>query len=119
MDAPIQPVVITQEAAKRFRAMLNETGNEAFRFGIKGGGCSGFQYFLEFEKLENIEDGDEVATAGDVKVIVDDMSILYVLGTTIDWVEDIMGSHFSFKSPMEKSSCGCGTSVNFKVNESH
>lgn len=106
---------ITPSANKRFIEMLEASGEEAFRFGIKGGGCSGFQYFLEFAKLENADPDDEVVDTGDVKVFVDGASLMYVLGTEIDWVEDMMGSHFSFKSPLQKSSCGCGTSVNFEI----
>lgn len=106
-------IIITESANNRFKEMLAASGEEAFRFGVKGGGCSGFQFFLEFDKLENVERLDEVVDTGDVKVIVDAMSITYILGTTIDWVDDMMGSHFTFNAPNQASSCGCKQSVNF------
>ena len=110
-----EPIILTESAKLHFKEMLFSANEEAIRFGIKGGGCSGFTFFLEFDKLENKSTLDELLDTGDLKIIIDATSMTYIVGTTIDWVEDMMGSHFSFSAPNQSSQCGCGTSVNFKV----
>ena len=112
-----EPITITETAETRFADMIKNSDKNAIRFGIKGGGCSGFQFYLDFDNVENKADDDELLDRGDVKVIVDGCAMMYIVGTTIDWVEDIMGSHFSFKAPQQKAMCGCGTSVSFKVKD--
>ena len=111
----MDPIIVTDSAVKKFEQMLQANSREAIRFGIKSGGCSGFSYYLEFDELSNLGNNDELINKGNVKLIVDGVSLLYIFGTTIDWVEDIMGSHFSFNSPQQASSCGCGHSVSFKA----
>ncbi len=112
----MEPVIVTETAKNRFKVMLDSTNNVAIRFGIKGGGCSGFSYYLDFDHVDNADATDEIVQLDNgVIVIVDGASVMYILGTTIDWVEDIMGSHFTFKSPAQTSSCGCGSSVSFNV----
>ena len=78
------------------RRPAKENEKEALRFGIKSGGCSGFTYFLDFAELNEIEEGDQVYESDNVKIIIDKASLLYILGTEIDWKSDLMGSYFSF-----------------------
>jgi iron-sulfur cluster assembly accessory protein len=111
----MEPVILTETAKNRIAAMLTESNQEAVRFGIKGGGCSGFTYFLEFDALANKAEDDELLSEDGINIIVDGAGILYLLGTEIDWVSDLMGAYFRFKSPQASSSCGCGHSVNFKL----
>lgn len=113
-----EPIIVTNSAKKRFKNILASSNEEAIRFGIKGGGCSGFQFFLEFDKLDNKEPLDEIVKIDDLAIIVDALSMTYIVGTTIDWVEDIMGSHFMFNSPNQSSQCGCGESISFAIPKS-
>jgi len=78
------------------------------RVQVVGGGCSGFQYHMGFEKQEN--SGDEVLEMSGFKVFVDRGSSMYLDGTEIDWVEALTGSGFKFNNPNVKSTCGCGES---------
>ena len=78
------------------------------RVQVVGGGCSGFQYHMGFEKQEN--SGDEILDMGGFKVFVDRGSSMYLDGTEIDWVEALTGSGFKFNNPNVKSTCGCGES---------
>jgi iron-sulfur cluster assembly accessory protein len=111
----MKPVILTETAKNRITTMLNENRQEAIRFGIKGGGCSGFTYFLEFDSLASKAGDDELLTEDGINIIIDGAGLLYILGTEIDWVSDLMGAYFRFNSPQASSSCGCGHSVNFKV----
>jgi len=77
-------------------------------FYIKSGGCNGFEY--KFKPIQKITDHKNIFIEDDLTIEVCNKSLLYVLGTEIDWKEDIMGSYFSFKNPVSKMSCGCGTS---------
>ena len=75
---------------------------------VQGGGCSGFQYGFTFDSDKN-EDDFEIE-AGQTQVLVDSMSMQYVQGATIDYVEDLMGAQFKIKNPNATGSCGCGSS---------
>jgi len=83
------------------------------RTGIKGGGCSGYTHDLFFEEEENVNDTDHVFEFGEIKVVVDMMSMTYIEGSIIDYVDGLMGAGFKFINPKAKSTCGCGSS--FKV----
>lgn len=109
------PVIITDSAYAQLKQLMSSSNEEVIRFGVRSGGCSGFTFFLEFNKLANITDYDELVNLGDVKLVVDNASLIYIIGTTIDWVEDIMGSHFVFVSPNQNNICKCGNSVSFKA----
>lgn len=91
----------------------NNLGDAALRFGVTGGGCSGFNYDLSFSK--ETKDGDKVYEFGELKIVVDKLSRPFVGNTQIDWEESLYGSGFVFLNPEAKSTCGCGQS--FSVNE--
>lgn len=83
------------------------------RAGVKGGGCSGYTHNLFFEEEEDINDTDHVFEFEGIRVVIDMMSMTFMEGTTIDYVEGLMGAGFKFINPSAKSTCGCGSS--FKV----
>ena len=82
------------------------------RVGVRGGGCSGFQYLLAFDEQR---DGDTVVTERGIKLLVDNASIPYVQGSTIDYVESLQGAGFQVNNPNVVAACGCGSS--FRVAE--
>tara|TARA_Y100000389_G_scaffold179143_1_gene192905 strand:- start:427 stop:756 length:330 start_codon:yes stop_codon:yes gene_type:complete len=91
-----------------------DNGLSAFLY-LKSGGCNGFSY--KFKILQNDEKpqkNDEVYQLDNYKLYLCNKSLMFLLGTQIDYIEDIMGSRFDFKNPSIDSKCGCGTSFNFK-----
>ncbi|GEQ98775.1 heme biosynthesis protein HemY [Iodidimonas gelatinilytica] len=108
-EAP-PPVKLTEKAANRLKNLIAAEGGDdlAFRVSVSGGGCSGFSYKFDLSREE--EPSDIASNQHGVKVLVDDMSLLYVLGSEIDYVEDLIGASFQVKNPNAQSSCGCGSS---------
>src|SRR5688500_10376509 len=109
-------IKITQAAADAIQQQIAKRAvpNTSLRVGIRGGGCSGFSYVVEFHDGEpKARDVvyDLTATNGQpVRVVVDKKSLLYLNGATFDWEKTLMRQGFKFVNPNEKSSCGCGTS---------
>lgn len=104
------PLVFTHSAASKVASLISEEGNPSLmlRVYIQGGGCSGFQYGFTFE--EEIQDGDtEVITDG-VKLLVDPMSLQYLMGAEIDYTEGLQGAQFVIRNPNASTTCGCGSS---------
>ncbi len=103
-----------QIAKRRGRSSDAEASEMALRVGIRGGGCSGFSYVIEFhDGPPRARDRvyDYVAEDGTpVRVVVDPKSLVYLNGTVLDWEMTLMNQGFKFKNPLEKSSCGCGHS---------
>lgn len=97
-------LTITENAIKEIEQGLVENEEPYLRISIQGGGCSGFSYVFDFEQSK--EDGDFEFG----KVLVDSMSIHYLQGSTLDYVEDLMGSQFTIKNPNAQTTCGCGSS---------
>ena len=117
--APIQlakqMVTLTDIAAQKvqeFMAGQGAEGEVGLRVGVKGGGCSGFQYALA---LDEVRDDDHVFDASGIRVLVDPASMQYVDGSTVDFTESFMGSGFEVSNPNVVASCGCGSS--FRVAE--
>lgn len=110
--ATTQPINVTDSAADAIRTRLTEAGQgvAGLRIGIKARGCSGMAYFMEYANEADAE--DEVIEKGDIKVFVDPQSMMYLLGTTIDYVSTDTEEGFTFNNPNEKSRCGCGESFN-------
>jgi len=103
----IPALTVTPAAAKRILEIGGD-GKSVLRVAVNGGGCSGFQY--EF-KLENARAADDQAFERDgATVLVDSVSLGFVAGSTLDFVDDLMGQSFRVQNPQAKSSCGCGTS---------
>lgn len=104
---------VTQNAIKNILILRKSYGNEnsSLRFGLKGGGCSGYKYILEFE--DSISMDDVVFNFDNFSLIVDKQHIELLKNTTIDWKESLMESGFEIINPQAKQPCGCGESVNF------
>ena len=105
-----QPILLTPSAIEAVRKAIEEEGEsgDALRVSVAGGGCSGFQYALGFEK-EARED-DLVLEFDGVKVFVDSISSGYLSGTVVDYVSGLNGTGFKFNNPSAKRTCGCGSS---------
>ncbi len=103
-------ITLTSLAATKVQEFLQQNGrpDAGLRVRVVGGGCSGFQYQLALDDVA--AEGDEVFEQEGVKLFVDPRSLLYLDGTEIDFVEDIMGSGFRFNNPNATGSCGCGES---------
>ena len=116
MDLPIvsqtkpSGVSITPLAAEKVTELLNQRPAPEFglRIGVRGGGCSGNSYFMEF--CPAAEEGDEVYDMHGVKLVVDRRSLSVLDGTQIDFVDSLMGSGFKFNNPNVRHSCACGES---------
>ena len=104
----IETISLTPAAAKAVQDLLakRELEGYALRVYIQGGGCSGFQYGMALDN--NFRDEDNVTDCHGVQVVVDDVSIQYMRGASIDFVEDAMGSGFKVDNPNAFASCGCG-----------
>ena len=104
------PVDLTENALSKIRtyAESNEEFREkAFRVFVEGGGCAGFRYAFVFDDRQ---DGDFTGDVGGVDVAIDPLSMNYLRGATVDYVESMQGSGFTVKNPNASSSCGCGHS---------
>lgn len=103
------PVDLTAAAAKRVSAILEtEADGSALRIGVDGGGCSGFQYTYDIVTARG--DDDLVLERDGATVLIDQMSLEYLRGSKIDFVDDLMGQAFKIHNPQATASCGCGTS---------
>ena len=104
------PLEFTDRAAAKVADLLSEEDNPALklRVFISGGGCSGFQYGFTFDDCE--EDGDTVIKNGGVALLVDPMSVQYLMGAEIDFKEDLEGATFVIRNPNASTTCGCGSS---------
>lgn len=107
LDAPL---VFTEAAAAKVAALIADEGNPALklRVFITGGGCSGFQYGFEFDE-ERGED-DVAVERGGVTLVVDPLSLQYLMGAEVDYRESLAGSQFVIRNPNAKTTCGCGSS---------
>ena len=115
MDTPESAVALSDKAASKIKELL--TGNEeaagqALRVAVRGGGCSGFQYALA---LDQPKDDDHVFEHQGVAVIVDKVSMQFVFGSEVDYVDGLQGAGFTVNNPNVVAACGCGSS--FQVKE--
>lgn len=103
-------VVLTERAAKRISKILaKEPDGSVLRISVAGGGCSGFQYEYNLVQ-ENPANDDLVLTNGDATVLIDALSLEFMDGAEIDFVDDLIGQSFQITNPNAVASCGCGTS---------
>ena len=109
-SGPESMLRITPVAAAKVNEIREAEGieaNQALRLRVVGGGCAGFSYDLYFDEPSEVD--REFQTEG-VKCVVDEMSLMYLVGTEIDYVEGLQGAGFKFQNPNVKSTCGCGSS---------
>lgn len=103
------PVSLTESAAKRiFEIAAGDPATPLLRVSVEGGGCSGFQY--KFDLVAAPDADDLVLEKGGATVLIDPISLGYMDGAEIDFVDDLMGAAFKIKNPVATASCGCGTS---------
>ena len=105
-----RPLNFTGAAAAKVRELISEEGNAALalRVYIQGGGCSGFQYGFEFD--ENRAEDDVAIDTDEVTLLVDPLSLQYLMGSEVDYTESLQGAQFVIRNPNAKTTCGCGSS---------
>jgi iron-sulfur cluster insertion protein len=108
--APPPPLHFTDSAADKVKQLVDEEGNPELklRVFVQGGGCSGFQYGFTFD--EAVNEDDTVMVKNDVTLLIDAMSLQYLVGAEIDYKEDLQGAQFVIKNPNATTTCGCGSS---------
>ncbi|KQY40030.1 MULTISPECIES: iron-sulfur cluster insertion protein ErpA [Rhizobium/Agrobacterium group] len=105
----IDTVTLSDSAAKRIAVILkSDAEKKAMRVSVEGGGCSGFSY--KFDLVGDADDDDLILEKGEAKVLIDSLSLVYMSGSEIDFVDNLLGQSFQIKNPNAVASCGCGTS---------
>lgn len=105
----MKSVELSDAAAKRIAHIVaKEPGKTALRVAVEGGGCSGFSY--KFDLVADRNDDDVAIEKDGATVFIDDISLVYMGGSVIDFVDDLMGQSFQIRNPNAVASCGCGTS---------
>jgi iron-sulfur cluster insertion protein len=104
------PLVFTSAAAHKVAQLIAEEGNPdlMLRIYVQGGGCSGFQYGFTFDETE--QDGDSKVVTDGVTLLVDPMSLQYLMGAEVDYSEGLQGAQFVIRNPNASTTCGCGSS---------
>jgi iron-sulfur cluster insertion protein len=110
MTAASSELSFTSNAANQVKKLMAEEGRDdlKLRVFITGGGCSGFQYGFSFE--ESVNEGDLVVETEGVSLVVDPMSIQYLEGGTVDYIDNLEGARFVIDNPNATTTCGCGSS---------
>jgi iron-sulfur cluster assembly accessory protein len=102
-------VTVTERAAQRIAEIVAaEHGKSMLRVSVEGGGCSGFQYL--FDLVDTAANDDFIIERAGAKVLIDPVSLQYLSGSQIDFVDELIGASFKIQNPNAVSSCGCGTS---------
>ena len=103
---------ISSKAAQKVTSLMQEDGKSVdssyVRVGVKSGGCSGLSYDMDF--VEKAEDGDKLFQENGIKILVEKKSLLYLIGTTLEYSGGLNGKGFSFNNPNASKTCGCGES---------
>jgi len=113
-DASTEAIALTDKAAEKIGELLGsqqDAEDQALRVAVRGGGCSGFQYALAFDRAK---DDDHVFEVDGVAVIVDKVSMQFVFGSEVDYVEGLQGAGFQVNNPNVVAACGCGSSFQVK-----
>jgi iron-sulfur cluster assembly accessory protein len=107
------PVNFTAKAVEMVKDAIQREGLAGWgiRVGVVGGGCSGFQYSMDFE--QESKDGDMTFEQDGIRLFVDPMSSMYLQGVTVDYVVGLQGAGFKFTNPNARSTCGCGASFSY------
>jgi iron-sulfur cluster assembly protein len=114
-ETPKEAITLSDKAATKIAELLggqDDSQGQALRVAVRGGGCSGFQYALAFDKAK---EDDHVFEVDGVSVIVDKVSMQFVFGSEVDYVEGLQGAGFQVNNPNVVAACGCGSS--FQVKE--
>lgn len=111
-------VTLTDKAATEIKSLFERQGieNAALRVFVSGGGCSGLQYGMAI--ADEVEEGDVEIEQHGVRILVDPLSMNYISGASVDYVDDVMGGGFKIENPNAARSCGCGSSFSTEDGES-
>jgi len=109
------PVILTDRAAKKIgRVLAKQPEGTVLRIAVAGGGCSGFQY--EYKIVQDTPAADDIVLhKGDATVLIDSLSLEFMGGAEIDYVDDLIGQSFQIRNPNAVAGCGCGTSFSVAV----
>ena len=107
---------LTEAAKQQINLLCKENSKFGVSLNIKGGGCAGFEYEWGLLSEEEVDDESEVLNAGTGNLVIAPHSLMFLVGTVVDYKKDIMGSMFDIQNPNAQSSCGCGVSVNFDMD---
>jgi iron-sulfur cluster assembly protein len=107
---------LTEAAKQQIDLLCKENSKFGVSLNIKGGGCAGFEYEWGLLSEEEVDDESEVLNAGTGNLVIAPHSLMFLVGTVVDYKKDIMGSMFDIQNPNAQSSCGCGVSVNFDMD---
>jgi iron-sulfur cluster assembly protein len=112
-ETPQEAITLTAKAAAKIGELLgqDDSGDQALRVAVRGGGCSGFQYALAFDRAK---EDDHVFEVDGVAVVVDKVSMQFVFGSEVDYVEGLQGAGFQVNNPNVVAACGCGSSFQVK-----
>lgn len=106
-----QAVHMTETAQAHFATIA---AGKVVKFGVEGGGCAGFQYFWKIlDSKDELYNDDELVEYDDFTFAVDGASLMMLIGSRVDYLTDITGSHIEVDNPLAKAGCGCGVSINF------
>lgn len=109
---------LTEAAQTQIEKLCKDNDVFAITLGMKGGGCAGFEYDWDSAKTrEELDKDSTIIEAGEGNFAIEPMSLLYLMGSTIDYKTSIIGSQFEVDNPMSKSSCGCGVSINIDMDK--
>ena len=109
MSTETESVTVSERAARRIGEILKqEPQGTMLRVSVEGGGCSGFQYKFDMERTQ--AEDDTLIRRDSAAVLIDSVSLNYLAGSEIDFVDDLIGASFRINNPQAKASCGCGTS---------
>jgi len=107
---------LTPAANLQINKLCKENNCYAITLNIKGGGCAGFEYDWGTAQVEELEAGDEVVACDQGNFAISASSVMFLIGTEVDYVSSLTGSNFEINNPNAQSSCGCGVSVNFDID---
>ena len=107
---------LTPAANHQIGKLCKENDCYAITLNIKGGGCAGFEYDWGTAQVEDLQPGDEVVACDQGTFAISADSVMFLIGTEVDYVSSLTGSNFEINNPNAQSSCGCGVSVNFDMD---
>lgn len=107
---------LTPAANHQISKLCKENDCYAITLNIKGGGCAGFEYDWGTAQVEDLEAGDEIVACNQGNFAISAASVMFLVGTEVDYVSSLTGSNFEINNPNAQSSCGCGVSVNFDMD---
>lgn len=110
-QTPQQGILLSHTALAHLKQLRDQQGQDlCLRVGVRGGGCSGLSYTMDFEQVENINPDDEVYDYDGFQIVCDPKSLLYIYGMMLDYSNALIGGGFQFTNPNAAQTCGCGKS---------